>query len=174
MPLVRGAIYAVIGFVIGAGISLGITSITGEDSTEPLIVLGYVFAVIGWLMGVGMWRTWGRGWFGKPTENNPGGGWERYIRFNTDHKVIGIQYVVIFVVVFLLAGLLAMLIRVELADAGQNVMTSTNFNTTMSLHGIMMIAVAVAIMMGGFANYVLPLIIGAEDVAFPRVNALSF
>jgi cytochrome c oxidase subunit 1 len=174
MPLVRGGIYAVIGFVIGAGISLGITSITGEDSTEPLIVLGYVFAVIGWLMGVGMWRIWGRGWFGKPTENNPGGGWERYIRFNTDHKVIGIQYVVIFAVVFLLAGLLSMLIRVELADAGQNVMTSTNFNTTMSLHGIMMIAVAVAIMMGGFANYVLPLIIGAEDVAFPRVNALSF
>jgi len=174
MPLVRGIIYAAIGFAIGGGISLGITSMTGEDATEPMVVLGYVFAVIGWLMGVGMWKSWGRGWFGKPTDSDPTGNWGRYLKFNTDHKVIGIQYITTFAVVFLLAGLLAMLMRYELADAGQNVFTKTTYNTTMSLHGIMMVAVAVAIMMGGFSNYVLPLIIGAEDVAFPRINALSF
>jgi len=174
MPLARGVLYAAIGFAIGAGISLSITNATGEPATEPLIVLGYVFAVIGWLMGVGMWSTWSRGWFGKTTDNNPAGGWERYLRCNTDHKVIGIQYIATLVVVFLLAGLLAMVIRAELADAGQNLLTKTDYNTAMSLHGIMMIAVAVAAVMGGFANYILPLIIGAEDVAFPRVNALSF
>jgi len=64
--------------------------------------------------------------------------------------------------------------RTELTDAGQNVLTKTDYKTTMSLHGIMMVAVAVAIMMGGFANYVMPLLIGAEDVAFPRINALSY
>ena len=174
MPLIRGVIYAAIGYAIGAGIALGVASMTGEPSTEPMVVLGYVFAVIGWLMGVGMWKTWGAGWFGKPTENDPSGNWSRYLKFNTDHKVIGIQYIVTFAVVFLLAGLLAMFMRAELADAGQNVFSKTNYNTTMSLHGIMMIAVAVAIMMGGFANYVMPLMIGAEDVAFPRINALSF
>ena len=57
VPLIRGVIYAAIGFAIGGGISLGITAMTGEDATEPMVVLGYVFAVIGWLMGVGMWKT---------------------------------------------------------------------------------------------------------------------
>jgi len=174
MPLIRGVIFAAIGFAIGGGISQIITSITGEPATEPMIVLGYVFAVIGWLMGVGMWKVWGREWFLKPTDNNPTGGWERYLRFNIDHKVIGIQYLTSLAVVFLLAGLLAMAMRLELADSGQNVFTKNEYNTTMSLHGIMMVAVAVAAVMGGFANYVLPLILGAEDVAFPRVNALSF
>ncbi|MDP6667391.1 MAG: cbb3-type cytochrome c oxidase subunit I [Dehalococcoidia bacterium] len=173
-PLVRGIVLAAIGFAIGAGLSLGITAVTGEPAKEPLIVLGYVFAVIGWLMGVGMWKVWSREWFGKSTDNNPSGGWERYLRFNTDHKVIGIQYLTALAVVFLLGGLLALVIRVELADAGQNLLTKNDYNTTMSLHGIMMIAVAVAAVMGGFANFILPLIIGAEDVAFPRVNALSF
>jgi cytochrome c oxidase subunit 1 len=174
MPLVRGIIYAAIGYAIGAGIALSIATTTGEPSTEPMIVLGFVFAVIGWLMGVGMWTTWGRGWFGKSTTMDITGGWERYLRFNVDHKVIGIQYITSLVVVFLLAGLLAMGMRYELMDAGQNVFTKTTYNTTMSLHGIMMVAVAVAAVMGGFSNYVLPLIIGAEDVAFPRINALSF
>ncbi|NQW20710.1 MAG: cbb3-type cytochrome c oxidase subunit I [Chloroflexi bacterium] len=121
-----------------------------------------------------MWKAWGRNWFGKSTDLNPSGGWERYLRFNIDHKVIGIQYITSLVVVFLLAGILAMLMRAELADSGQNVFTKTTYNTTMSLHGIMMVAVAVATVMGGFSNFVLPLMIGAEDVAFPRINALSF
>ena len=174
LPVVKGLLYAAIGFAIGAGISLAITTVTGEPDKEPLIVLGYVFALIGWLMGVGMWKSWGRGWFGKSTDSDPSGGWERYLRFNTDHKVIGIQYLAALAVVFLLGGLLAMLIRAELIDAGQNLLSKNDYNTTMSLHGIMMIAVAVAAVMGGFSNYILPLIIGAEDVAFPRVNALSF
>ena len=83
------------------------------------------------------------------------------MRFNIDHKVIGIQYLTSLAVVFLLAGLLAMAMRLELADSGQNVFTKNEYNTTMSLHGIMMVAVAVAAVMGGFANYVLPLILGA-------------
>lgn len=98
MPLIRGAIYAAIGFAIGGGIAQGIAALTNEPATEPIVVLEYVFAVIGWLMGVGMWKTWGDGWFGKPTENDPTGNWSRYLKFNTDHKVIGIQYIVTFVV----------------------------------------------------------------------------
>ena len=79
-----------------------------------------------------------------------------------------------FVVFLLLSGALAMVLRVELADS-ENVFMSTNdFNTTMSLHRTMMIAVAVATIVGGFGTFLGPLMIGAEDVAFPRINALSF
>ena len=67
-----------------------------------------------------------------------------------------------------------MLIRVELMEPQKVIIGSNDFNTTMSLHGIIMIAVAVATIMGGFANFLVPLLIGAEDVAFPRVNALSY
>ncbi|MBI4235881.1 MAG: cbb3-type cytochrome c oxidase subunit I [Chloroflexi bacterium] len=101
-------------------------------------------------------------------------GWQRYFRFTTDHKVIGVQYLVTFVVILLLGGFLAVLIRLELMSPGQDVLRPNDFNTTMSLHGIMMIAVAVATIIGGFANFGVPLLIGAEDVAFPRVNALSY
>jgi len=77
-------------------------------------------------------------------------------------------------VVFLLAGILAMVLRIELLDAGENFLSASNYNTIMSLHGIMMVAVAVASIIGGFGNFTVPLMIGAEDVAFPRINALSF
>jgi cytochrome c oxidase subunit 1 len=174
MPLVRGVVFAAIGFAVGALVSFAITNVTGEPHGEPLIVLGYVFAVIGWLMGVGMWKVWGREWFSRGTEDDPEGRWERYLRFNTDHKVIGVQYLASFAVVFLLGGLLSMLLRAELYNPELSLFSRTDYNTTMSLHGIMMIAVAVAAVMGGFANFILPLIIGAKDVAFPRVNAMSY
>jgi cytochrome c oxidase subunit 1 len=81
---------------------------------------------------------------------------------------------VTFVVVFLLAGLLAMVMRLELARPGRDLLDPATYNQVMSLHGILMIAVAVAAVMGGFGNYLVPLMIGAEDMAFPKVNALSY
>jgi cytochrome c oxidase subunit 1 len=174
-PILKGLLFASIGFLVGSIIAIGITSVTNFPLTEPLITLGYLFALIGWLMGVGMWKVWGKEWFGLnsvPHDNS--GGWKRYFRFCTDHKVIGIQYLVTLLVVFFLAGALSILMRLELADGKQNLFNPTDYNTLMSLHGIMNIAVVVAIFMGGFANYVVPLMIGARDVAFPRINALSF
>ncbi len=175
LPLGRGLLLAGVGFAIGGGLALGLTALTNEPATEPVIALGYVFALIGWLMGVGLWKGWTSEWFGRPAIiHDNSGGWRRYFRFCTDHKVIGIQYLVTMLVVFLVGGLLAELMRIELADGPQNFLTADQYNTAMSLHGIMMIAVAVATLMGGFANYFLPIMIGARDVAFPRVNALSY
>jgi cytochrome c oxidase subunit 1 len=179
LPIGKGLVFAAIGFILGAAISLGLTTLAGHPAGESLITLGYVGALIGWLMGVGMWRTWGAEWFGLPTVvHDNSGGWKRYFRFNTDHKVVGIQYLLTLLVVFLLAGALAVLMRIELATGAQDVFNKlggiTDYNTIMSLHGIMMIAVAVATLIGGFANYVLPLMIGARDVAFPRINGLSY
>lgn len=135
--------------------------------------VGYVFGLFGWIMGVGAWGQWGREWFGLKTYTNRATGWQRYFTFNTDHKVIGIQYLVTFIVVFLLAGFLAMLIRLELMQSDP-LFDHDTYNSIMGLHGILMVAVAVAAVIGGLGNYVVPLMIGAEDMAFPRLNALSF
>src|SRR3990172_5681368 len=88
--------------------------------------------------------------------------------------LIGVQYLVTFVVLFLLAGLFAMLIRIQLLSPEDPVLSEGTYNRVMSLHGIIMIAVAVASVVGGFGNYFLPLMIGAREVAFPRLNALTF
>jgi len=176
LPLLRGGAFGGVGFLFGSGMAAGIRQWMGNDPwvAEPLIAVGYVFGLIGWLLGVGLWGVWAREWAGRSPKEYPTTGWQRYFRYNIDHKVIGLQYLVTFVVFLLLAGALAMLIRVELMDSGKVVLGSNDFNTTMSLHGIMMIAVAVATIIGGFGNFLVPLMIGAEDVAFPRLNALSF
>ncbi|HXF68542.1 MAG TPA: cbb3-type cytochrome c oxidase subunit I [Thermoflexus sp.] len=172
LPVGRGLLWGGIGYLIGAGL---IAALTGHGLTsEPALVVGYGLGLIGWLLGVGMWEVWVREWFGWPVHHQEGGGWERYFRFTTDHKVIGVQYLVTFLGLMLVGGLLAMLMRVELMRPGLQVFSRGQYNTVMSLHGIMMIAVAVATIVGGFGNYLVPLMIGARDMAFPRLNALSY
>ncbi len=176
LPIIRGVVFGIIGFLLGGGLAAGIRALAGMDpawSAEPVVTLGYVFGLLGWLLGVGLWDAWAREWVGlRPKEQLQD--WGRYFRFTTDHKVIGVQYLVTFVVIMLLAGLLAVLMRVELMAPGQDIMGAGTYNTVMSLHGIMMVAVAVATIMGGFGNFLLPIMIGADDVAFPRINALSY
>ncbi|MFN8617043.1 MAG: cbb3-type cytochrome c oxidase subunit I [Dehalococcoidia bacterium] len=166
-----------IGFYVGLGFVALLRWMFGYPDVwggEINIVGGYVFGLFGWLMGVGMWGIWSREWFGLKTYPRKAPGWQRYFTFSTDHKVIGIQYTVTFIVVFLLAGLLAMLMRLELAHSGMQFLNHSQYNGTMSLHGILMVAVAVAAVIGGIGNYAIPLMIGAEDMAFPRLNALTF
>ena len=97
-----------------------------------------------------------------------------YFRFNTDHKVIGIQYICTTFFFFFVGGLMAMLIRAELAQPGTQIVDAATFNSLFSTHAALMIFVFVIPVFAGIANYVLPLMIGAPDMAFPRLNALSF
>lgn len=172
----RGLLWAVIGFGLGAGALAIIRLLTSHSawSFEASFSVGYVGALAGWLLGVGAWERWGREWLGRPIVAEGPRDWRRYFAFTTDHKVIGIQYLATFVVVFLLSGLLAMLIRVQMLNPVQPLLDAGTYNRVMSMHGILMIAVAVASIVGGFGNYVVPLLIGAEDMAFPRLNALSY
>lgn len=175
-PIRKGLIGGIIGFVIGAGVLALIRLLLGLEpwADEPGIIVGYLFALAGWLLGVGVWDYWARGWLGLPVKKFEATGWRRYLGFNTDHKVIGIQYLVTFLAMLLLGGLFAMLIRTELIGPGQDIVDSATYNQIMSLHGMFMIAVAVTIIAGPFGNYIVPLQIGADDMAFPRLNALSF
>lgn len=175
IPLVMGLVFALVGFALGAGATGIVRSMMGKPmrSTDLSWTLGYPPALLGWLAGVGGWKYWATEWFGGTAKPHPHGV-SRYFEFNVDHKVIGIQYVVAFILIFLLSGATVMLIRYELMRPGMQLFTEDQYNSAMSFHGIGMIATAVAIMLGGFGNYVVPLMIGAKDMAFPRINALSF
>ncbi len=94
----------------------------------------------------------------------------------TDHKLIGIMYVVTcFVFFFFLGGLMALFMRAELAVPGLQFLSNEQYNQLFTMHGTVMLLFYATPIVFGFANLVLPLQIGgAPDVAFPRLNALSF
>lgn len=100
--------------------------------------------------------------------------WKDFFVFNTDHKVIGIQYMVTAFIFFLIGGLMAEFIRAQLAQPGNTVVSASMFNELFSLHGTIMIFLWVIPVFTGIANYTVPLMIGADDMAFPRLNALSY
>ena len=92
----------------------------------------------------------------------------------TDHKKIGILYLVNSFLFFFLGGLLALGVRTELAQPGLQYFDAAGYNQAFTMHASYMLFLFVIPIWAGFANYVLPLQIGAPDVAFPRINALSF
>jgi cytochrome c oxidase subunit I len=92
----------------------------------------------------------------------------------TDHKKIGIMYLVNSYFWFLVAGLLAVFIRAELAEPGTQFFGEERYNQLFTMHGTTMIFLFIIPILAGFGNYIMPLQIGALDMAFPRVNALSF
>ncbi|MBE9376056.1 cytochrome c oxidase subunit I [Saccharopolyspora sp. HNM0983] len=92
----------------------------------------------------------------------------------TDHKQIGILYLVTSMGFFLIGGLMAMLIRGELAAPGLQFLSQEQYNQLFTMHGTIMLLLYATPILFGFANYILPLQIGSPDVAFPRLNALSY
>ena len=173
-PLLRAFLWGLSGFLLAAGST---AAAQGErELTQAALAVGFAGGLAGWLLGIGVWETIVRPWFGGSHTWDEGSGAARYFRFNTDHKVIGIQYLVTAVLAFLGAGLLAMVIRWELATPELDVFSSNqDYTSVMSAHGTLMIfAVAVVAIVGGFGNYFVPLLLGAEDMVFPRLNAISY
>ena len=181
----RAAIGTVIGAAFGFGLVVALRAISGLDifQTEqtgyPHVIVPLITAPFGFLFGFGAFDYWFRWAAGKPTipEDHSGHGaysWKDYFKFNTDHKVIGTQYVVTTLFFFLIGGLLALLMRAELAQPGAQIVAASTFNGLFSTHAVVMIFLFIIPVFAGLANYVLPLMIGAPDMAFPRLNALSF
>ncbi len=102
------------------------------------------------------------------------GGRMRYLKFTTDHKVVGLQYLVTTMVLFAVGGTLAMLIRTNLLRPGSLFVDTETYNTMVGMHGIIMIIATIIMVSGPFGNFILPIMIGARDMSFPRLNALSF
>ncbi len=91
-----------------------------------------------------------------------------------DHKRIGILYLLTTFVFFLIGGILALVIRLQLEHTNNTLVSAEAYNQVMTMHGTTMIFLFVVPVMAGFGNYLVPLQIGARDMAFPRLNALSF
>ncbi len=90
-----------------------------------------------------------------------------------DHKRIGIMYIAFSLCFFVLGGILAVLMRAQLATPNESMLTKNAYNEVLTMHGTTMIFLVVVPIMAGFGNFLVPLMIGARDMAFPRLNALS-
>ncbi len=97
----------------------------------------------------------------------------RYFRFTTDHKVVGIQYLVVTMMLFGIGGTLAMMIRTDLITPDSRFLGPQTYNAVVGLHGLSMILATIIMVTGPFGNFIVPIMIGARDMAFPRLNALS-
>src|SRR6187455_1606259 len=177
---------ALFGILFMASFALGLVllvrSLYGYEPLwdwDAIITVMLIGAPLGFLVGIGCFDYWFYWAAGRPTrpEDHSGHGaysWKDYFRPNTDHKVIGIQYVVTSFFFLFVGGLLAMLMRAELAAPGRQFVDANTFNGLFSVHAALLIFLFVIPVFAGLANFVLPLMIGAPDMAFPRLNALSY
>ena len=173
---------AIAAFVTNAFIPSGAASSVDFAPIAPQLV--YLAALLGWVIGfmAGMgafigpirWLM-GRDLTHADAEYMAGKdqGKARYWKFTTDHKVVGIQYLIMVMIILGFGGLLAMLIRTELGVTWAEVFTPSFYNSIIGTHGIAMIIGMIIVVMGPIANFIMPIMIGARDMAFPRLNALS-
>ncbi len=181
LGLARGLAGMVLGFAVGLLLVYLIRLAAGMTPAwkpEPAWVTGSLLGSIGFLLGVGVvsdWMKWTRG-IKTPLQHGPPANkpaWTRYFGPDQNHKVIGIQYTITGVMLMGVAGTFAMIFRTELARPGIQYLQPNLFNTFISIHGIVMIA-SILLGIGGLMNYLLPLMIGASDMAFPRLNSFAF
>src|ERR687893_555194 len=163
------------------GLSTPFDGSAGWDASwqNAVLIVALLAAPLFFLVGLGAfeyWFYWAAGRPTRPEDHSSHGAhtWKDYFKVNTDHKVIGIQYVVTSFFFMLVGGLLAMIVRAELMAPGSQFINANAYNGLFSVHASLMIFLFIIPVFAGLANYVLPLMIGAPDMAFPRLNALSF
>ena len=180
LGLIRGLAAQIVGTALGMRLMLLLRSMQGKAAgvSEPVIVVGALIGAISFLIGVGVFKDWFRWMRGQetpmhhgPPEGRPA--WTRYLSVDYSHKIIGVQYTVTGILLLVFAGSLAMVFRLELAHSGLQFLDPATFNTFISAHGIIMIA-SILLGVGGMMNYLVPLMIGASDMAFPRLNAFGY
>lgn len=179
--LFKGLVWQIIGLLAGGFFVTAIRALMGLEPfgrfgfSEPAWVFGGFVGTLTFIAGSGIvtdWFKWAKG-EETPEHHHDPEGWRKYFGVSLDHKVIGIQYAVTALILLLFGGLFALIFRAELASSGQQLLTLQEYNTLMSLHGIVMI-ISILIGIGAMMNYLVPMMIGAHDMAFPRLNAFAF
>ncbi|NPV78094.1 MAG: cytochrome C oxidase subunit I [Anaerolineae bacterium] len=176
--LARGIFWQIIGTLVGIGMVTGVRFLMGLGwKAEPAWVLGAFVGAIFFMGGVGAVTDWWRWVKGERTLevheiHDPSGIW-RYFGVSYDHKVIGIQYGVTSLILLAIGGTFALIFRTELAESGLQFLSFQEFNTLVGLHGMVLI-ISILLGIAAIANYVTPLLIGAQDMAFPRLNAFAY
>jgi cytochrome c oxidase subunit 1 len=185
LSLVRGLIGLLVGLLAGALLVTIIRLILGLQAWYPANfgfhqgawVLGVLFGGLSFVAGTGVMNDWIKWAQGLATPDQPRDyyetGWARYLSVSFDHKVIGVQYGATALLVFAIAGLFAITFRTELAAPGIQFLPLQEYNTIMSLHGIVMIF-GMLVGVAGMSNFLVPVMIGANDMAFPRLNAFAY
>jgi cytochrome c oxidase subunit 1 len=180
LGLVRGVVAQIAGTGLGMLLMAIIRLLLGLDpwAPEPVTVVGCIVGIICFLVGAGSFTDWFKWIQGEETPLHHGPppekpSWTRYFGVDYNHRVIGIQYIVTGILLLLVGGGLASVFRVELAQAGRQWLDPAVFNTMIGMHGWVMIA-SILVGIAGLSNYLIPLLIGASDMAFPRLNSLAF
>ncbi len=158
------------------GTSGSLDFINDVDYNELSVFMAYIGGVLGFLVGLGFFNYPFARLRGYPPSlrEKETGGWSRYFGLCTDHKVVGIQYLWGIGLFFFIGGVNAMLIRTELLRPTTQVFPAGTYLTIVGLHGTMMMGIMSSAILGPFANYFVPILIGARRMAFPRIEALTF
>lgn len=195
LGVVRGIAAQLLGTLAGMAFVMAVRGVLGlqpfgGDGTEPVVVGGVAIGAVAFLFGSGVFSDWVKWARGDSTSdihsldpNKPT--WLRFFSVDFDHKVIGIQYGVVSFALLGFGGIFAMLFRTELLTSSVDFLENGIFgvlfghqgaqlyNSFLSLHGMVMIA-SILLGVGAMSNYLIPLLIGANDMAFPRLNAFAF
>jgi cytochrome c oxidase subunit 1 len=142
------------------------------------IMMGYLCGVLGFLIGLGFANYPFRRMLGHPPSlaerEEEEYGLLRYFTLSTDHKVVAKQYMVGIGFFFFIGGLNAMLIRTELLQPNVHVFGANQYVTLVGLHGSMMMGMMTSGILGPFANWLVPIMIGSRRMAFPRIESFTF
>ncbi|MEO6797889.1 MAG: cbb3-type cytochrome c oxidase subunit I [Candidatus Dormibacter sp.] len=172
---ITGLLLAIPGYFFGVWLG-NVFGLFDDQNTG--VILGYTVATAAFLVGMGFLNyplTRLLGWPVTPiSESEPDAGLSRYFRLSLDHKVIGLQYLFTILIMLLLGGIGAMMIRSSLLVPDSSITPPGQYIALIGLHSVMMIFITSAVIVGPFGNYLVPLMIGARRMAFPRLEALSF
>ncbi|MFB6169854.1 MAG: cbb3-type cytochrome c oxidase subunit I, partial [Haloarculaceae archaeon] len=153
----------------------------GVSELAPTVVTGALLVVVvGWIATVEDWRSYVPAGGGatrreqaqEAHEAKPSG----LIRWLTtvDHKDIGLMYGAFALLSFAWGGVAVVLMRTELAAPGTDFLQPATYNALLTTHGITMLFLFGTPILAAFSNYMIPLLVGADDMAFPRINAIAF
>ena len=152
--------------------------ITGQLTLTVLMGL-FLVIIAAWLARIEDWRSYtplgsggAAGESGYVSQEKPTG-LSRWLT-TVDHKDIGLLYGAYGVLAFVVGGLMIMVMRIELLDPGMTLISNSFYNSLLTSHGITMLFLFGTPIIAAFANYLVPLLIGADDMAFPRINAIAF
>jgi cytochrome c oxidase subunit 1 len=176
--LIRGLSFQVAGTAVGFGLVSLLQAIQGMAfKVEPAWVVGAAVGALSFMWGVGAFRDWWHMAQGKqvaePHEVEDEPNWRRFFNLSYDHKVIGVQYGFTSMVLLMLGGSFALIFRTELMQTGLQFLSYIQFNTLVGMHGMVLI-ISILLGIAAIGNYVIPLQIGAKDMAFPRLNAFAY
>ncbi|MEW6094023.1 MAG: cytochrome C oxidase subunit I, partial [Chloroflexota bacterium] len=150
LGLIRGLWWQLLGTAFGIGFVTGVRVLMGLPAwkAEPAVVFGALIGALFFLYGVGIlddWLKWAAGEEIEEHHDDSHLGWRRYFGPSLDHKVIGVQYLALSLLLMSVGGTFALIFRTELAESQLQFLTLAQYNTLMSLHGIVMI---VSILLG--------------------------